>query len=128
MTRVQSVIGDFDMLNSWFAITFHAARLAFEAQNAMAFRDMRLIGDASKPRLVTWPMSSPTRSPSRQMFRRPRRILRQTVAEGVSQLTRSTKNECVRTSANAPNNRQCRVEKRAPQVIRPLTISPTFPT
>ena len=105
MTRVQSVIGDFDMLNSWFAITFHAARLGFEAQNAVAFRLMRLIGDASKPRLVTWPMSSPTRSPSRQMFRRPRRILRQTVAEGVSQLTRSTKNECVRTSANAPNNR-----------------------
>ena len=36
------------MLNPWFAITFHAARLGFEAQNAMAFRLMRLIGDASK--------------------------------------------------------------------------------
>ena len=48
MTRVQSVIGDFDMLNSWFAITFHAARLGFETQNAVAFRLMRLIGDASK--------------------------------------------------------------------------------
>ena len=38
------------MLNPWFAITFHAARLGFEAQNAMAFRLMRLIGDASKTR------------------------------------------------------------------------------
>ena len=36
------------MLNPWFAITFHAARLGFEAQNAMAFRLMRLVGDASK--------------------------------------------------------------------------------
>jgi hypothetical protein len=35
-------------LLSWFAITFHAARLGFEAQNAVAFRLMRLIGDASK--------------------------------------------------------------------------------
>jgi hypothetical protein len=38
----------FDMLNPWFAITFHAARLGFEAQNAAAFRLMRLVGDASK--------------------------------------------------------------------------------
>ena len=30
------------------AITFHAARLGFEAQNAVAFRLMRLVGDASK--------------------------------------------------------------------------------
>jgi hypothetical protein len=36
------------MLNPWFAITFHAARLGFEAQNAVAFRLMRLVGDASK--------------------------------------------------------------------------------
>jgi hypothetical protein len=36
------------MLNPWFAITFHAARLGFEAQNAAAFRLMRLVGDASK--------------------------------------------------------------------------------
>jgi hypothetical protein len=35
-------------LNPWFAITFHAARLGFEAQNAAAFRLMRLVGDASK--------------------------------------------------------------------------------
>jgi hypothetical protein len=48
MTCVQSAMGDFDMLNSWFAITFHAARLGFEAQNAVAFRLIRLIGDASK--------------------------------------------------------------------------------
>ena len=36
------------MLNPWFAITFHAARLGFEAQNALAFSLMRLIGDGSK--------------------------------------------------------------------------------
>jgi hypothetical protein len=36
------------MLNPWFAITFHAARLGFEAQNAVAFRLMRLVRDASK--------------------------------------------------------------------------------
>ena len=33
---------------SWFAIPFHAARLGFETQNAVAFRFMRLMGDASK--------------------------------------------------------------------------------
>jgi hypothetical protein len=34
------------MLNPWFAITFHAARLGLEAQNAAAFRFMRLVGGA----------------------------------------------------------------------------------
>lgn len=29
---------------SWFAIPFHAVRLGFEAQNALAFRLLRLIG------------------------------------------------------------------------------------
>jgi hypothetical protein len=32
------------MLNPWLAITFQAARLGFEAQNAAAFRIFRLIG------------------------------------------------------------------------------------
>jgi len=36
------------MLNPWFAITFHAARLGFEAQNAAAFRFLRLVGNASR--------------------------------------------------------------------------------
>jgi hypothetical protein len=36
------------MLNPWFAITFHAARLGFEAQHAVAVHLMRLVGDASK--------------------------------------------------------------------------------
>jgi hypothetical protein len=45
---VQYVIGDFHMLNPWLAITFQAARLGLEAQNAMALRLMRLVGDASK--------------------------------------------------------------------------------
>jgi hypothetical protein len=36
------------MLNPWLAITFQAARLGLEAQNAMALRLMRLVGDASK--------------------------------------------------------------------------------
>jgi hypothetical protein len=35
------------MLNPWFAITFHAARLGFEAQNAAAFRFLRLVGNVS---------------------------------------------------------------------------------
>jgi hypothetical protein len=38
----------FSMLNPWFAITFHAARLGFEAQNAAAFRFLRLVGNASR--------------------------------------------------------------------------------
>jgi uncharacterized membrane protein len=29
---------------SWFAIPFHAARLGMEAQNAMAFSFLRLVG------------------------------------------------------------------------------------
>jgi hypothetical protein len=36
------------MFNPWFAITFHAARLGFEAQNAAAFRFLRLVGNASR--------------------------------------------------------------------------------
>jgi hypothetical protein len=35
------------MLNPWLAVTFQAMRLGFEAQNAMALRLMRLVGDAS---------------------------------------------------------------------------------
>ena len=33
---------------SWLAINYHTARLGFEAQNAMAFRLLRLVGDAGK--------------------------------------------------------------------------------
>ena len=33
---------------SWFAITYNTARLGLEAQNAAAFRLMRLAGGASK--------------------------------------------------------------------------------
>jgi hypothetical protein len=36
------------MLNPWFAITFQAARLGFEAQNAAALQLMRLVGGTSK--------------------------------------------------------------------------------
>jgi hypothetical protein len=36
------------MLNPWLAITFQATRLGLEAQNAVALRLMRLVGDASK--------------------------------------------------------------------------------
>jgi hypothetical protein len=61
----QSVIGDFDMLNPCFAITFHAARLGFEAQNAVAFHLMRVIGDASKTEAGDMAHASPARSPSR---------------------------------------------------------------
>jgi hypothetical protein len=37
------------MLNPWLQITFQAARLGFEAQNAVALRLLRLVGDANKP-------------------------------------------------------------------------------
>jgi hypothetical protein len=36
------------MLNPWLAITFQAAWLGLEAQNAVALRLMRLVGDTSK--------------------------------------------------------------------------------
>jgi hypothetical protein len=36
------------MFNPWFAITFQAARLGFEAQNAAALQLMRLVGGTSK--------------------------------------------------------------------------------
>ena len=36
-------------MNAWFAIIpFHAARLGFEAQNAVVFRLMRMMADANK--------------------------------------------------------------------------------
>jgi hypothetical protein len=38
----------FHMFNPWFAITFQAARLGFEAQNAAALQLMRLVGGTSK--------------------------------------------------------------------------------
>jgi hypothetical protein len=53
------------MLNPCFAITFHAARLGFEAQNAVAFHLMRVIGDASKTEAGDMAHASPARSPSR---------------------------------------------------------------
>jgi len=34
---------------SLFAMTFHAARLGFEAQNAMAFRLLRSVSNTNKP-------------------------------------------------------------------------------
>jgi hypothetical protein len=34
---------------SLLAMNFHAARLGFEAQNAMAFRFLRLVSDTNKP-------------------------------------------------------------------------------
>ena len=36
------------MLNPWFDITFQAARLGFEAQNAAALQLMRMVGGTSK--------------------------------------------------------------------------------
>src|SRR6478752_6386539 len=42
----QCVIGDFVML-PWL-VTFHVTRLGFEAQNAAAFRFLRLVGNASR--------------------------------------------------------------------------------
>ena len=48
LTRVQLRHWRFHMLNPWIAITFQAARLGLEAQNAMALRLMRLVGDATK--------------------------------------------------------------------------------
>ena len=45
---LQRVIGETNML-ALFAMNFHAARLGFEAQNAMAFRLLRLVSDTNKP-------------------------------------------------------------------------------
>jgi hypothetical protein len=33
---------------SWLAINYHTARLGFEAQNTMAFRLLRIVGDTGK--------------------------------------------------------------------------------
>jgi hypothetical protein len=41
-------LGDSTMLNPWFDITFQAARLGFEAQNAAALQLMRLLRGTSK--------------------------------------------------------------------------------
>jgi hypothetical protein len=43
MARVQCINGDWSML-PWL-MTFHAARLGLEAQNATAFRFFRLVAD-----------------------------------------------------------------------------------
>ena len=51
------------MLNPWFAITFQAARLGFEAQNAAALQLMRLVGGTSKTEVrphphAVWPCTT----------------------------------------------------------------------
>jgi hypothetical protein len=47
------------MLNPWLAITFQAARLGLEAQNAMALRLMRLVGDASNHGMIADQTAAP---------------------------------------------------------------------
>ena len=49
---------------SWLAITYNTARLGLEAQNAAAFRLLRLVGDAGKatsdiPEEIALPVDSP---------------------------------------------------------------------
>ena len=49
---------------SWLAITYNTARLGLEAQNAAAFRLLRLVGDAGKaaadiPEEIAVPVDSP---------------------------------------------------------------------
>jgi hypothetical protein len=79
------------MLNPWLAITFQAIRLGFEAQNAMALRMMRLVGDVSKT--AAGGMIA-DKSPRRQMLKRLRKKLRHVLAEGVASSPKSTKNAC----------------------------------
>src|SRR4029434_7285933 len=101
----------FHMFNPWFAITFQAARLGFEAQNAAALQLMRLVGGTSKTEvrgMVADKIAAPPdvrRPPRRQLFRRPRQSLHQTGPEGVSPSIRSTKSDRARTSASALSKR-----------------------
>lgn len=49
---------------SWLAITYNTARLGLEAQNAAAFRLLRLVGDAGNaasdiPEAIALPVDSP---------------------------------------------------------------------
>jgi hypothetical protein len=49
---------------TWLAITYNTARLGFEAQHAVAFRLLRLVGDAGKaasdiPEEIALPVESP---------------------------------------------------------------------
>src|SRR5438046_4538427 len=79
------------MLNPWLAITFQAIRLGFEAQNAMALRMMRLVGDVSKT--AAGGMIA-DKGPRRQMLKRLRKRLRHVLEEGVRPSAKSTKNAC----------------------------------
>jgi hypothetical protein len=79
------------MLNPWLAITFQAIRLGFEAQNAVALRMMRLVGDVSKT--AAGGMIA-DKAPRRQMLKRLRKKLRHVLAEGVRPSPKSTKNAC----------------------------------
>ena len=78
------------MLNPWLAITFQAIRLGFEAQNAMALRMMRLVGDVSK----TAAGGMIADKAPRQMLKRLRKRLRHVLEEGVRPSAKSTKNAC----------------------------------
>jgi hypothetical protein len=59
LTHVQMRHWSFHMLNPWLAITFQAARLGFEAQNAMALRLMRFVGDASNHGMIANQTAAP---------------------------------------------------------------------
>jgi hypothetical protein len=90
------------MFNPW-AITFQAARLGFEAQNAAALQLMRLVGGTSKTQvrgMVADKIGAPPDVPAA-----PRQSLHQTGPEGVSPSIRSTKSDRARTSASALSKR-----------------------
>jgi hypothetical protein len=77
---------------------FRAAsmRIGFEAQNEVALRLMRLVGDASKTEargIIA------DKAPRRQMLKRPRQRLRQILAEGVRPSPNIIKSECAPISA-----------------------------
>ena len=87
------------MLNPWFAITFHAARLGFEAQNTAAFRLMRLVGDASKTDAGGTIANEIATPPDVQA------AATKVASDGGESVNKVHKSECARTSAGALNKR-----------------------
>ena len=89
------------MLNPWLAITFQAARLGLEAQNAVALRLMRLVGDASKTEARGMLPDKTTAPPDVQEAATK---VAPDSAKGMGPSTRSTKSECAQTGAGALSN------------------------
>src|ERR1041384_4036553 len=108
------------MLNPWLAFSLQVARLAWETQNMMAFRLLRLAGGGAVDQSEAHCMVSKKRPRSTKDRRKCGRGSRVALAATVRKKSRaSTKSGLAGTSESSPNERAsglvCRLSDPSPQ-------------